>query len=319
MNFLSFVYFLAVANADSIRSAADSLHISQQALSEQVRRLEEELQVKLITKTRPAKLTPCGEHFAKYCTAMLNSRKELDRELADMIGQKREIVVSVEASSYPAFLSELIEQFTTRQPGCSVTVKERPEYLTDADLQQYDFNFSSGLLSSSLTHLSVQGLAGINGGQQAAVVQKQDKLVLLAQKAMLRRHWKGEWERLLRQALETPNIALFQDIPFICLYLGKHLPQNNLLLFAATSFSPKIAVQTDHAGLALCLCQRGTGALIVPENWLKRIGIPSFGLEMLQFDLNIAYIQPDYYVSYDKSKQFSVEEQVFFDLIGTLY
>ncbi|WP_412989438.1 LysR family transcriptional regulator [Pediococcus siamensis] len=65
-------YFIAVVNEENITKAAQSLHISQPALSRQLKELEEELNVKLFIRgKRQITLTPSGTFLFKRAREML--------------------------------------------------------------------------------------------------------------------------------------------------------------------------------------------------------------------------------------------------------
>ncbi len=61
MNFQNIEYFLAVVEYRNFTKAAQSLYISQQSLSENIRRLEEEIGTPLLYRCRSLSLTPAGE------------------------------------------------------------------------------------------------------------------------------------------------------------------------------------------------------------------------------------------------------------------
>ncbi|MGY3743172.1 LysR family transcriptional regulator [Leuconostoc inhae] len=66
-------YFLTVARFLHFRKAAEDLHISEQPLSYQIRKLENELGFKLFERTtRSVKLTPAGIAFRNKVTSALN-------------------------------------------------------------------------------------------------------------------------------------------------------------------------------------------------------------------------------------------------------
>jgi DNA-binding transcriptional LysR family regulator len=65
-------YFVAVAEAENVSRAAGRLHVSQPAVSRQVRDLEEELGVTLLERTaKSVRLTPAGAVFLTEARAVL--------------------------------------------------------------------------------------------------------------------------------------------------------------------------------------------------------------------------------------------------------
>ena len=64
MLFRQIEYFQAVVESSSFYEAAERCHVSQSAISQQVRKLEAALSVRLLDlHTRPFSLTPAGEVF----------------------------------------------------------------------------------------------------------------------------------------------------------------------------------------------------------------------------------------------------------------
>ncbi|MGW1610494.1 LysR family transcriptional regulator [Streptomyces sp. NPDC002285] len=79
-------YFVAVAERRHFGQAAVALHVTQPALSRQVRQLEHELRVELFTRsTREVSLTPAGEQFLRDAKALL-AAAEAAQERARRIG-----------------------------------------------------------------------------------------------------------------------------------------------------------------------------------------------------------------------------------------
>ena len=59
MNFSNINYFLAIVEEGSISAAARKLYISQQALSEQLRKMEEEVGAPLLKRGKNSELSSC--------------------------------------------------------------------------------------------------------------------------------------------------------------------------------------------------------------------------------------------------------------------
>ena len=72
MNINQLKYFVAVAEQRSFTKAANQYYLSQTAVTQQVRALEESLGVQLLDRnSRPVSLTPAGAVFLKEAKAIL--------------------------------------------------------------------------------------------------------------------------------------------------------------------------------------------------------------------------------------------------------
>ena len=67
MEFYQLTYFLAAAQTQNFRKAAELCIVAQSALSRQIAALEEELEVELFKRNKKrVTLTPAGQEFALY-------------------------------------------------------------------------------------------------------------------------------------------------------------------------------------------------------------------------------------------------------------
>jgi DNA-binding transcriptional LysR family regulator len=75
--------FFAAARALNFSQAADDLHITQSALSQRIKALEEELASTLFTRLpRGVQLTEAGERLLRYCQARFSMEHELVEQLS---------------------------------------------------------------------------------------------------------------------------------------------------------------------------------------------------------------------------------------------
>lgn len=81
MLFKQIEYFRAVIETGSFYLAAEKCNVSQSAISQQIKKLEEELDVQLLTRhNRTFSLTPAGEHFYSKSLMIANDVQQLIRE-----------------------------------------------------------------------------------------------------------------------------------------------------------------------------------------------------------------------------------------------
>jgi DNA-binding transcriptional LysR family regulator len=114
--------FLAVADLGSFRAAADSLHLSQSAVSRRVDKLEDALGVDLFVRTtRRVELTTIGRTFVHKARAVMN---ELENALLGMTDFAErisgEITVACVPSAVAYFLPGVIGEFHRLHPRIRV-------------------------------------------------------------------------------------------------------------------------------------------------------------------------------------------------------
>ncbi|HET9045169.1 MAG TPA: LysR family transcriptional regulator [Burkholderiales bacterium] len=116
--------FVAVAELASFRKAADSVHLSQPALSRRVGKLEGTLGVRLFDRTtRTVNLTAVGRDFAGKARGLLD---ELERSLLAMsevaATQAGEVTVACVPSAAYYFLPDVIRRYHERFPRIRVRI-----------------------------------------------------------------------------------------------------------------------------------------------------------------------------------------------------
>ena len=77
MNFTNLDYFLALTKEMNFTQAAKKLHISQQALSNHILRLEEEFGVSLFDRGTPLTLTAAGKRLLVHAQELSNTKERL--------------------------------------------------------------------------------------------------------------------------------------------------------------------------------------------------------------------------------------------------
>ena len=81
-------YLQAVIEQGNFYLAAEQCHVSQSAISQQIRKLEEELGVKLLERhNRTFSLTPAGEHFYRKSLVISSDIRQLVHETKQISGQ----------------------------------------------------------------------------------------------------------------------------------------------------------------------------------------------------------------------------------------
>jgi DNA-binding transcriptional LysR family regulator len=109
--------FAAVARHLSFTRAARELHLTQPAVSQQVRLLEDEVGLPLFEKLgRKVQLAPAGEELLRYATQTLELMREAAESLAAMRGLRRGVLKLGAVSTAKYFAPSLLSAFTPAYP-----------------------------------------------------------------------------------------------------------------------------------------------------------------------------------------------------------
>jgi DNA-binding transcriptional LysR family regulator len=124
MTLQQLTYFLSAAEHGSFSAAAESLHMAQPSLSEQIRRLEAELGVSLFARTgRRLQLTEAGRLLLPQAERTLDAARaaqESVREVRDVTGGT--VAFGTFGSAHHYLLGGLVEEFRARHPSVRVRV-----------------------------------------------------------------------------------------------------------------------------------------------------------------------------------------------------
>ena len=117
-------YFAAVVDCGSFTEAAAQCYISQSAISQQIRSLEQELGVELIHReNRHFSLTPAGTFCYSGCKQLLKDADELVRQTrAKGNGHRVRLRIGYLRSYSGIELSQAVADFSSRYPEVSISI-----------------------------------------------------------------------------------------------------------------------------------------------------------------------------------------------------
>jgi DNA-binding transcriptional LysR family regulator len=127
-------YFRAVAEELHFGRAAERLHIAQPPLSQQIRQLERELDVRLFTRsTRKVELTPAGHAYLKRAVAVLDAVDDAGQQARRIaLGVEGQLTIGCVGSATYSLLPRLVRALRDELPHVEISV--RGEMLAPAQL-----------------------------------------------------------------------------------------------------------------------------------------------------------------------------------------
>jgi DNA-binding transcriptional LysR family regulator len=138
--------FVTVAAERSFSRAAARLHRTQPAVSQAIRRLEDELGERLFDRSaKDGKLTEAGRVLLDYAQRLMRLAEEADlavRELRDL--RRGRVLVGANEAAVHALLP-VVQRFRERHPGVQVDVRRIPSRQIGVEVLQRSLDF--GVLS----------------------------------------------------------------------------------------------------------------------------------------------------------------------------
>jgi DNA-binding transcriptional LysR family regulator len=168
-DFRALRYFVAVAEELHFTRAAERLYIAQPALSEQIRRLEDEVGTELLRRTtRKVELTPAGKEFLAHARRIL---AEADDALADALraarGETGSIRVATGTTAGLEQVPRILRAFGEARP------------LVHLDLRQTGWDDHSGGLRDGSVDAAFVWLPFGSEGLSFAVLHEEPRVVAL--------------------------------------------------------------------------------------------------------------------------------------------
>ncbi|KHT49547.1 LysR family transcriptional regulator [Vibrio sinaloensis] len=119
-------YFNQLAKTGNFTKAADQLGIAQSALSTSVKKLEQQLGLKLVNRTeRQMSLTAEGQVLLRHAKIILEDVEQAEKELQELKGLTSGVIkFGAPAMLASYFLPDALEQFKKAYPGIQINIHE---------------------------------------------------------------------------------------------------------------------------------------------------------------------------------------------------
>ncbi len=147
MTFLQLKYFIEVATQANVTKAAETLCVSQSALSQTIKKLEEEFSATFfIRQPKQMILTDAGRLFLDYAKETLKKWEQISQQLQDLDGQLHG-AIRIQSNPIPYLIAEQFLKFRRSNPMVQVEFVSVPALLIN-DYTKDPFQSVSLLITS---------------------------------------------------------------------------------------------------------------------------------------------------------------------------
>ena len=241
-------YFVAAAETENVSRAAGKVHVSQPALSRQIRDLEEELGFELFERSaKSVRLTDAGKTFLNEARAVLQRADEaVSRARAVATGGRSELHVGYAPSPTVRLMPATLRTFQAQLPNVRVR-------LHDLSTEEMLAGVREGKLQAAFLVRPNRGM--LRGLHFEELTRDTMCLAVPPYHALARNR-----SITVAQAAGEPLVVYSRkDYPEYQEYLEK--------LFAAARTRPRIAEEHDSSTSLIAAIESGSGVAIVPQSF----------------------------------------------------
>lgn len=279
-------YFYTVAKEKNITKAAAALFIAQPALSQCIKKLENEMGIMLFIRNKAGTtLTKEGECFYAFAQKVLNEKKQLDAQLQDMKnGEGGTVKLGFSGSQASFILPQILPAFRTDHPNIEIQLVESLSVETEKKLIAREIDIAiipKPILFESIEYFEFS----------------RDDMVLLPSRS-------SEYKRYAytdeKDGKDYISMDFFRTEPIVTTFPGQKTRMITDIILSRAGITPNIKQMARNIITVKALAQMDTASALVPRKLLGTISdrpcfaIPSRYSE--PYSYVVAYLK-DAYIS----------------------
>ena len=250
-----FYYFEEVARSGSITQAAKKLHVSQQALSEYIKRMEAHYEITLFNRRPTLHLTHAGELLLAHIRQSIESEEILSAQFSRIrTHQIGRIRLGITPTRAPIFFPQIFARFNAKHPMVELSLHEDNTPILTKNLVEGKLDFVISLETNPSAH----------EGVSSDTLLADRKLYFLASSSLLVAH--GIPTRripgLIKKGVCLQQIA---SIPIVLKPATSKIHEQLAQAYRRAGYKPNVIVESSHVFPMLPLCVAGYVGIFVNQ------------------------------------------------------
>ncbi len=249
MNLKQAQYIKTIAECGSITAASKKLFVSQPALSQMLRQIEQEIQLPIFDRsTSPLRLTYAGEKYLRAADRMLAANAELESQLReirqDYSGRLR---LGISVTRAMQVMPLVLPTFLNRYGGVTLELRESGSATLEQLLQSGEIDLALAALESTSPNVAYELIEketiGILAGSDAAISK--------------------------RLASGTPvTLDAARGDSFVCLTQSHSSRIIQDKLFRRGNFAPHVLLETDSLEVGRRVALEAGACMLLPDIYI---------------------------------------------------
>lgn len=258
MNFQSLAYFKTVAEELNITHAAQKLYISQQGLSSQIRKLEDELEVELFSRAPRLALTDAGRCLYEATKSIEGISGVLNDQLNEIRSEIRgELRIGLSFTRGQFILPSVLPEYARENPKVKIKLFEEPSLNLMDRLLKHEIDYWITAEKPQLEGLVCEPLFT-------------ERFYLVVPKSIIESAFSKKKAAEILEKMKTELVLEdLVDCPFVLLNPGNRSRDLFDNAMRALRLVPQIILETDNSQTAFALAQKEMAITVYSDMFLK--------------------------------------------------
>lgn len=295
MNTQELEYILCIAKHQNLTKAAQELYISQPTLSKHLKKIEQEINGKLFSRSGNRYIpTYLGRKYMEYAHRMLEIESNWNRELSDLTSCKTgELNIAFPPMRSTCIIPSVIPQFHKEFPNVKINFLEESNEIEKKLLLDETLDFAVFNETIPNSELSYE------------TIGKEEILMMIPNN-----------HAFLKKGMNSNSVHLkdFENETFILNFSNQTTGKIMQDYFNSLDIVPNVLFRTRNIQAAALLCQQGYGICFIPKTY---IDIIPFKEKPALFHIGEKGVYSTLVVAYRKNKYMTEYEKRFISLIKT--
>lgn len=255
MSLENWSWFTKLSEEGSVTKAAQSLEISQQALSARLAALEKDIGAKLVLRGTPLSLTPAGQAFLLYAREQQDAQQSLMREIGEVTGGGAGVLkVGVPQMRGRILMPKVIARVRKELPDVSFELTEETNRELIRKVERGEVDLVVALFGASHPGVTVTPLV-------------EEEVVLAVHQQLLKDVTGLDPEPALK-LVEEKGLSVLRECPF---GLGTVDDISGRIAYSElrnAAIRQKPVVMSEYTSTLLQVCVEGIAAVFAPSNMI---------------------------------------------------
>jgi len=247
----SLYYFAELAKTLHMTRTAERLYISQQTLSNHIKRLENDLGVTLLNRKPTLSLTCAGESVLSFANLVHKEYMNLKDILSEIDHQERGILrFGASPLRINACLPAILPEFSSQYPNVEIRVIDTVSESLEPKVLTGELDFAIVAHAEQTTNLIARHLLD-------------DRIYLCVSDSLLHKYYGEQADDLKKRALDGALIKDFSRLPFCT--LSNRLGELIEACFDEAGLVPKAYLSSTYSQIGSAICFQGLAACFATQ------------------------------------------------------